>query len=81
MSSITREVPVDSNDIVHIVSEGEGINALYLRDGRIARISTVSGKLMTVVKLPSDVQLQEAERRSTSRRSRAVISGSHYDVD
>ncbi|HET9011000.1 MAG TPA: hypothetical protein VFN38_04260 [Gemmatimonadaceae bacterium] len=72
---------MDVNDIVHVVVEGEGVNTLYLKDGRIARVSTLSGKVMSVVRLPSDDALQDSERKSTARRSRAVIAGSHYDVD
>ena len=69
------------NDIAHILVEGEGINTLYLADGRIARVSTLSGKVMSVVRLPTEDALQDSERKSTARRSRAVIAGSHYDVD
>ncbi len=72
---------MDVNDISHIVVEGESINTLYLKDGRIARVSTLSGKVMSVVRLPSNEALQDSERKSTARRSRAVIAGSHYDVD
>jgi hypothetical protein len=72
---------MDVNDIAHIVVEGESVNTLYLKDGRVARISTLSGKVMSVVRLPSDEALQDSERKSTARRSRAVIAGSHYDVD
>ena len=36
---------------------------------------------MSVVRLPSEESLQDSERKSTSRRSRAVITASHYDVD
>ena len=42
------------NDIAHIVVEGDSINTLYLNDGRIARVSTLSGKVMSVVRLPSE---------------------------
>jgi hypothetical protein len=69
------------NDIAHIILEGESINTLYLKDGRIARVSTLSGKVMSVVRLPSDEALLDSERKSTARRSRAVIAGTHYDVD
>ncbi len=68
-------------DIAHIAVEGDNINVLYLHDGRVARVSTLSGKVMSVVRLPSEESLQDSERKSTSRRSRAVIAGSHYDVD
>ena len=68
-------------DIAHIVVEGEGINTLYLKDDRIARVSTLSGKVLSVVRLPSVEALQDSERKSTARRSRAAIAGSHYDVD
>lgn len=69
------------DDIVHITVEGDNINTLYLKDGRIARVSTLSGKVMSVVRLPSDDSLQDSERKCSARRSRAVIAGSHYDVD
>jgi hypothetical protein len=69
------------SDIAHIVAEGDNVNALYLHDGRIARISTLSGKVMSVVRLPSDDSLTDSERKSTARRSRAMIAASHYDVD
>jgi hypothetical protein len=69
------------NDIAHIIVEGDSINTLYLHDGRIARVSTLSGKVMSVVRLPSEESLQDSERKCTARRSRAVIAGSHYDVD
>jgi hypothetical protein len=69
------------SDIAHIVVEGDSINTLYLQDGRSARVSTLSGKVMSVVRLPDEDALQESERKSTARRSRAVIAGSHYDVD
>jgi hypothetical protein len=69
------------SDISHIVVEGDSINTLYLHDGRIARVSTLSGKVMSVVRLPSEESLQDSERKCTARRSRAVIAGSHYDVD
>lgn len=69
------------DDIVHLVVEGDSINTLYLKDGRIARVSTLSGKVMSVVRLPNEDLLQESERKCTARRSRAVIAGSHYDVD
>jgi hypothetical protein len=75
------EVTMTVNDIAHILVEGEGINTLYLADGRIARVSTLSGKVMSVVRLPTEEALQDSERKSTARRSRAVIAGSHYDVD
>ena len=69
------------DDIAHIVVEGDSVNTLYLHDGRIARVSTLSGKVMSVVRLPTDDALVDSERKSTARRSRAVIAGSHYDVD
>jgi hypothetical protein len=77
----TREVSVTVTDIAHIVVEGDSVNTLYLHDGRIARVSTLSGKVMSVVRLPSEESLQDSERKCTARRSRAVIAGSHYDVD
>jgi hypothetical protein len=36
---------------------------------------------VSVVRLPNDDALQDSERKCTARRSRAVIAGSHYDVD
>jgi hypothetical protein len=72
---------MDVSDIVHIAVEGDSINTLYLRDGRIARVSTLSGKVMSVVRLPTDDALKDSERKVAARRSRAVIAGSHYDVD
>ena len=68
-------------DIAHVVAEGDSINALYLHDGRIARVSTLSGTVISVVRQPSDDALADAERKSTARRSRAMIAASHYDVD
>jgi hypothetical protein len=72
---------MDVTDITHIVVEGDSINTLYLKDGRIARVSTLSGKVMSVVRLPTEDALHDSERKCTARRSRAVIAGSHYDVD
>ena len=69
------------SDIAHVVVEGDSINTLYLQDGRIARVSTLSGKVMSVVRLPSEDALVDSERKCTARRSRAMIAGSHYDVD
>ena len=69
------------SDIVHVVAEGDSINTLYLQDGRIARVSTLSGKVMSVVRLPNDDALADSERKCTARRSRAMIAASHYDVD
>ena len=60
------------NDIAHVLVEGEGINTLYLADGRIARVSTLSGKVMSVVRLPTEEALQDSERKSTARRSRQL---------
>jgi hypothetical protein len=72
---------MDVSDITHIVVEGDSINTLYLKDGRIARVSTLSGKVMSVVRLPTEDALHDSERKVAARRSRAVIAGSHYDVD
>jgi hypothetical protein len=72
---------VNVADIAHIVAEGDGINILYLHDGRIARVSTLSGKVVTVVRLPGEEALTDAERKCTARRSRAMLAASHYDVD
>jgi hypothetical protein len=77
----SREGSMTVTDIAHIIVEGDSINTLYLQDGRIARVSTLSGKVMSVVRLPSEESLQDSERKCTARRSRAVIAGSHYDVD
>lgn len=71
---------MDVTDIVHVVVEGDSVNALYLKDGRIARVSTLTGKVVSVVRLPSEDALHDSERKSTARRSRAMIAGSHYDV-
>jgi hypothetical protein len=72
---------MDVTDIAHVVTEGDSINTLYLKDGRIARVSTLSGKVMSVVRLPTEDALHDSERKVAARRSRAVIAGSHYDMD
>src|SRR3982750_2308269 len=75
------ERPMIVSDIAHVVAEGDSINTLYLNDGRIARVSTLSGKVMSVVRLPGDEAPPDPERKCTARRSRAMIAASHYDVD
>ena len=57
-------------NVLHVVVEENEIHALYTRDGRIIRIVSTTGEVLSVARLPTDQQLAGAptgsEKQPTS---------------
>jgi hypothetical protein len=51
---------MSGEDVLHVVVEENEIHALYTRDGRVIRIVSTTGEVLSVVRLPTDQQLAAA---------------------
>ncbi|MFL5619005.1 MAG: hypothetical protein ACJ79A_11520 [Gemmatimonadaceae bacterium] len=58
---------MDASDILHVVLEQNGIHTLYVKGGDVILFNPESGKVLSVTKLPSDEDVENARRNPAVR--------------
>jgi len=56
-----------ASEISFVVPGENGLHFLYLKDGRIVRISSFSGEALNVARLPSHDSLTKLESKNASK--------------
>jgi len=61
-------------NIVQVVAESDGVNVLYMNNRDVVRFNTTTGKIHSVVKLPSAEEYTAGSARGAQKNSASLGS-------